>query len=191
MAISDIVVALYLVNACFLSALINTFYKSTIVIDCPGRTSEIKYLILFFLLAVARDGENTRTDLKNSFLKWSQVGQNKMKCSRSSTSDWHIGQTGAEGCLYLQVARTFMSTRSLVKSITHFVIFITDRYVLRSCSFLHWFRYIYLLDAGILLFRDCWNCSFNLWTNVFPKFGVIGAGDLRIHHQTHFMSTNT
>ena len=99
-----------------------------------------------------------------------------MKCSRSSTPDWHIGQSGAEGCLYLQVARTFMSTRSLIKILRTSWFFIADRYVLRSYSFLHWFRYINLLDARILLSHACCNWSFNLWTNVFPKFGVTGAG---------------
>ena len=67
MAISDIIVVSYLVDTRFLSAFINTFYKSTTVIDCLRRTLEIKYVTQFSkLLAVARDGGNPRTDFKNT-----------------------------------------------------------------------------------------------------------------------------
>ena len=94
----------------------------------------------------------------------------------SSTPAWHFGQAGAEGCLYLQVARIFISTRSLVKILRISWFFITDRYALRSYSFLQWFEYINRFDAFILPFHVCWNCSFNLWTNILPKFGVMGIG---------------
>ena len=96
---------------------------------------------LFFskLLAISRDGENTCTDLKNSLVKWCHVGKSNIKCFMSSTPAWHNGQTGTEGCLYLQEARIFISTRSLVKMLRiwwkyhadHFDIYLT---IWGSCS---------------------------------------------------------
>ena len=54
------------------------------MIDCLRWTFKIQYAVQF-LQAIAWNGENYWTDLKNSFFKWCHVGQTNIKCCVSST----------------------------------------------------------------------------------------------------------
>ena len=77
----------------------------------------------------------------------------------SSTPAWYIGQAGAEGFLYLQVARIFISTRSLVKILRISCFFITDRYALcidlnTQIDSMHSYYFSMSVETGHLIFEQ-------------------------------------